>query len=174
MANRIRLRVRTFPRVPIFPLEDDALGERLWSDLIERLARSPVRPAAIMLRGEVAHVVDLAPLTEEPRLAHQRVAGLCAVEGVEALALVGPLFRRRRGGAAERFAVVFVEWTDGRWWFGQRRLTDAGSIFPGSEDEIQRAVDGAPRPGGLGGWFSRARFENMKTSFESADEGLVN
>ena len=174
MANRIQLRVRTLPRQPIFPTEDDALGERLWSTLNERLDKGPSRPSAVMLRGDVVHVVDLAPLTAEPRLAHQRVSGLCAVEGVEALALVGPLFRRRRQGPVERYAVVFVEWADGRWWFTQRRLTEAGGVFPGSEAETWRAVEGASRPGGLGGWFTRARFENMKTTFESLDDGLVN
>lgn len=174
MAHQIRLRVRTLPRSPQFPTEDEALGRRLWALLEQRLVEGAVAPSAVMFRGEVVHVVDLAPLTAEPRFAHQRVAGLCAVEGVEALALVGSLFRRRRGGPPERHAVVFVEWPDGRWWMAHRLLAGGPPSDADPEDEILRAVDGASRPGGLGGWFTRARFEQMSTRFDAADEGLVN
>jgi hypothetical protein len=174
VKNRIRLRVRTVGRHPEFPTEDDAFGERLWSLLTARIDKGPPRPSAVMARADVVHIVDLAPLVEEPRLAHQRVAGLCAVEGLESLALVGALFRRRRSGPVERFAVVFVEWPDGRWWLKQQRLGQDGRPVPGFDDEVQRAVDGVARPGGLGGWFSRARFEGMATSFEAADTEVVN
>lgn len=174
VSSRLRLRVRTLARHPEFPEDDDALGGQLWTRLGERLRLGATRPAALMIRGEVVHVVDLAPLVVEPRLAHRRVAGLCAVEGVEALALVGPMFRRRRGGPVERYAVAFVEWADGRWWLTQQILGEDGRPVPESEPELFRAVDGAARPGGLGGWFGRARFEQLRTSFEAVDEGLVN
>ena len=36
--------------------------------------------------------------------------------------------------------------------------------------EVQRAVDGLPRPGGLGGWFGRARFERLQVDLSAPGE----
>lgn len=169
---RFRLQVRTGPRFPRFPEDDEAFGEALWALVAARLDTGVPRPFAVMTRAEVAHVVDLAPLLAEPRRAHRMVAGLTAVEGVDALAVLGGFFRRKRGGPVDRFALAFIEWPDGRWWLCQQRLDRDGRKVPEFEVEVQRATDGLPRPGGLGGWFSRARFEEIHTSFESTE--LVN
>lgn len=164
MPETLRLRVRTAARAPHFDGEDDAYGAALWGLLEPHLERGVPRATGVVRRSDSVLLMDLAPLVADPRLAHRRVAGLASLPDAESLAVVGGLFRRRRGGPVQRYAVVFVEWPDGRWWLRQRRLDDGG------DEEVQRAVDGLPRPGGLGGWFGRARFERLHVDLSAPGE----
>jgi hypothetical protein len=39
-----------------------------------------------------------------------------------------------------------------------------------ADDEICRAVDGAPKPAGLGNWFSRMRYEGITINLRKHEE----
>ncbi len=174
---RLNLRIATLAREPEFPREDDALGRALLDRLFRRLARGPVAPALIVLEADRALAVDVRPALaalRHPMLMHRFVASFAGMPGVEAVAAVGPMRRGARapaGGPVEAGQPVggaFVEWADGRWWGGWRPLDDNGRPMPTDSDDILRAVDGHSRPGGLGGWFSRARFEGLAAQLEPA------
>jgi hypothetical protein len=157
----MRVRVALGSRGPDFPREDEALGRALLARLVSRLERGPVAPAVVILREERVQVVDLRPMLQPGRDVHRLISALAGGQGVEALAVVGILTRKRKGGPAARYGGVFVEWGDGRWWAGFRPLDEHARLMPTDMDDVQRAVDGLPRPGGLGGWFSRARFQDL-------------
>ena len=57
--------------------------------------------------------------------------------------------------------MCFVEWPDSRWWWALRLLENRGfrEDWP---QVIRQAREGDPRPGGVGGWFSRGRRERLR------------
>lgn len=167
---RIRVRVALEPRLPAWPRDDEALGRALTDRLAARMLRGPIRPAAVILRADTVHILDLVPLLQSGRDARRLIAGLAGGAGVEALALVGPMTRRFKGQVVERLAGVFVEWSDGRWWASFRPVDEHGRPIATDTDDVQRALDGAPRPGGLGGWFSLARFHDLHAELSGRDE----
>ncbi len=120
----------------------------------------------LLLTDEEAHLIDIGPLLKEGESLHGRaVSALASVAGVEAMACVGLLTRRQRGLPPTRFAVAFVEWPDGRWWLARRALVEEGGrlvVDALAEVDVERAVDGASKPGGLGGWFRRVRMEGLR------------
>lgn len=171
LHSPLRLRIREGPREPRFPHADEALGASVHALLVETLARGVPPPALLVFRGDRVQLVELRPILAARRDVHRAIASFCALPGVEAIALVGVLSPRRRPGAPgsfepepPRMAVSFVEWADGRWWFARRPVG-------GADDTITRAVDGDPRPGGLGGWFQRARFEGLEILLAPHGEG---
>lgn len=158
----LRVRVAVAPRGADFPFDDEALGRALDLRLAQRLERGPVAPAVLVLRADQVQIVDLRPILGRGGDSHRYLAALAGGENVEAIGVVGIVTRRRRGGPPLRYSGVFLEWPDGRWWAAFRPLDDAMRLIPTDTDDIQRAVDGAARPGGLGGWFSRARFQGLR------------
>lgn len=159
----VRLRVADGPRQPAWPTgDDDALGQAVLARLLDRIARGPVRPALLLFWADRVQVLDLVPLLRKGGDTHRLIAALAGQEGIEAVAVAGPMVRRHRSQVVERTAGVFVEWTDGRWWGTFRPLTDEGRLMPTDSHDVLRAVDGLPRPGGLGAWFSRARFQGLR------------
>lgn len=170
-ADALRLSVRTGPREPRFPHDDDALGLVVWGMVADAVGRRAAPPAVFLFTEREAHLVDLRPVVKDRAQAHRRIAGFAGMEGVEALGLVGVLVRRKRGMPTWRYAVAFLEWPDGRWWLGHRRVMEDGTFSPLFDVEVQRAVDGAALPGGLGGWFRRARIEGLRaTMWAEGDE----
>lgn len=165
----VRLRVAVEPRAPSWPDGDDALGQALADRLYARLARGPVRPSLVLIREDTVQIVDLGPLIQRGGDTHRMIAALAGQEGIQAVAVVGPMVRRHRGRPVARFAGVFVEWPDGRWWGCWRVLGDDGRPMPSDGDDVQRAVDGLSRPGGLGAWFSRARFQGLRAEIRPVD-----
>ena len=166
MSTLLRLQVRSGPRVPRFPAEDEALGSAMWSVLSRAVAQGQAPPAVFLFTAERVLVTGLGPVIADPRRTHRLVAALAGMDGIEAVAMVGLLFRRRRGMPAWRYAVVFLEWPDGRWWLAQRRVDEAGRFAGDADVEVLRAIDDVPRPGGVGGWFTRARFEGLRAHLE--------
>lgn len=146
------------------------MGRALAERLATRMLRGPVRPAAVILRADSVHILDLVPLLQSGRDVRRLVAGLAGGAGVEALALVGPMTRRFKGQPVERLAGVFVEWSDGRWWASFRPVDEHGRPIATDTDDVSRAVDGAARPHGLGGWFSLARFHDLRAELSGPEE----
>jgi hypothetical protein len=171
----LRLRIHTQARTAFYPDEEDALGQRLMSLLQERLrpiegARRLPRPSLVLVFPDVVRVVDVLPLLRMGRQAHRAIAAFASLEGLEAMALVGVLDRRRHGGPVERVAGTFLEWPDGRWWFSVQNLDATGNLA--DKPEVLHVMR-HPKPRGLGSWFSRARFEELKVQLESLEDEMV-
>ncbi len=166
--TRLRVRIAHAPREPDFPAGDDALGEAVWGRLVEAVGKGPVRPLLVTIFSEVAQLVDLPPVLAagDP---HRGIAAFASQPGAEALAAAGVMVRRNAGRVVGRFAMVFIEWPDGRWWSCEHPLDADGALLLEAEDDVQRAVDGAPKPGGLGAWFRRARFEQLALRWEGGE-----
>lgn len=168
MSTPLRLQVRSGPRAPRFPRDDEGLGMAMWSMLSRAVAQGAAPPAVFLFTAERVFVTGLGPVIADAGQTHRLVAALAGMDGMEAVAMVGLLFRRRRGMPAWRYAVVFLEWPDGRWWLAQRRVDEAGRFAGDADVEVLRAIDDVPRPGGVGGWFTRARFEGLRARLEPA------
>ncbi len=175
---RVKIRVSHLSRQPRFSGDDDALGEEIWSELDRQLRRQAEdkrvpRPAVLTLFPEVVQVVDVSPLLDVVPDHHRAVSSFASQDGAEGLALAGVLLHRRNGALLGRDAVVFIEWPDGRWWWCRRPLGVPGTPVVDADDTVERAIDGAAKPSGLGGWFARARFEQMRIKLDGGP-GEVN
>lgn len=146
------------PRDPErFPSDDDALGASLFAMLGRALERGLPRPALLVVRSEQVDHIDALPLLRLPPPQGQRMmAAAAGQEDVECLALVAPLTLRTGPSTGARAAVVYVEWPDNRWWTCWQPLDDERRLL-GDGPAIRTAVEGWPKPGGVGAWFSTAR-----------------
>ncbi len=169
----VRTRVAIAPRdLDRFPLDDDALGSSLMG-LVEGVITDRgalPRPVVLALRPEQIEQYELKDLLGGGADVHRFISAVAGQPGVEAVALLGVVgVRFGRGGVPTPAAVSFVEWPDCRWWSAVRPLEDRSlrSDWPA----IQRAaVDGYPRPGGMGAWFSRARRERLQLRVASRSQ----
>jgi hypothetical protein len=172
-----RMRVHVAERdLERFPKDDDALGESLFGLLSDALKGGRIpRPAMLVLRDHQVDQFDLLPILQTGGWSAQRLlAGLVGRDAVEGAALVGALMLRQ-GNRAQRpvqAAVCFVEWPDNRWWTAWQPL-DAQNRLVGAEPVIRRAVDGWPKPGGVGGWFAAARRNRVRVELKQADGAQV-
>ncbi len=158
----IRVRVTIARREPEFAAPDDeSFGRVLLERVMKVAGRGPIAPAVLLL-GDDVRIVYAGPLLAAAKDRHRVLASLAGQPGVEAIAILGRFTQRQKGTEARALAGVFVEWPDGRWWASWRPVDSGGRLIPTDEDEVLRAVDGLSRPGGLGGWFSRARFEGLR------------
>lgn len=146
-----------------FPVEPTELGPKLFAIVEEAAQRGLPRPVILGFSAETVEQHELLPIARAGGDVHRFVAAVAGQEGVQAVALAGAVMVRfARDPAQTRAAVmVFVEWPDGRWWSALRILQDRRLV-----DEhpaiVRSAWAGHPRPGGLGGWWSRARVEGLR------------
>ena len=158
----IRVRVTVARRAPEFTsVDDDSFGRNLLARVLRASGRGPISPAVVLL-GEDVRIVYVGPLLAASKDRHRVLASLAGQPGVEAIAILGRFTQRQPGAEVRALAGVFVEWPDGRWWASWRPVEPNGRLIPTDEDEVLRAVDGRARPGGLGGWYARARFEGLR------------
>lgn len=157
---RLDLRLQTLTaRDPWWP-DDDRLGERLAALVRENLPRNGAPTVGLVVRRDRIVLVPLRPVVQAKWRVGWLLGGLARWhdEGApEAVGLMGRI--RVRKGKDEPWAplaVVFLEWPDGRWWHWRALLDSEGAIVEGTEAQT-RAVDGLPRPSGLGGWWTLAR-----------------
>jgi hypothetical protein len=161
---RVGARERRFDE---FPRDDDALGERLAEMVRGTLVRGVPPPAIVVLRPERVELLDLRVILDAGLSVHRFIAAAAGQEGVEAIALLAVVDLHEAGRAIGHTGLVFLEWPDNRWWQGYHLL---GHTFKPLDDMPlvqRRAVDGLARPAGLGGWFSRARFERLSLHVSS-------
>jgi len=168
---RLRLQIAVSPLGSLGPdpLDDEGVGRGLLARLDRTLVRGGAPPAMLVVRSDAVWVIDLRPALAARLDPHRFVASFA---GDPSALCVGVLGGMRRGGAGDEppapVAGVFIERRDGRWWGAWRDLTPEGRPVATDHDAILRARDGATRPGGLGGWFSRARFEGLRAHLEPA------
>ena len=168
MAPRIQLRVHTGPRdLAHLPEDDDALGDAIFQKVRAATQKGLPRPAVLVIDATQVRQYDAIPLLRRVRADQGRL--LAAVGGqadAECTALAGTL-TVRAGSRSDsvRALVVYLEWPDNRWWTAWQ-LLDAGGKPVGDAPRVRRAVDGAPRPRGMGGWFARSRREGLRLRME--------
>lgn len=144
--------------------DDDSLGFHLVDVVRRALAKGGAPSAAVAAHGDRVDLVPLGPVVQAKMPVPAFVSGLTrsAVTSDEPVAVVGLIgtfrLRRRPEEAGVPIAIVFLEWTDCRWWHWRGLLdpTDQKRILDETET-VTRAVDGDPKPLRLGGWWSQAR-----------------
>ena len=155
----IKLRSYQSPRdLSRFPREDAELGASVFRLIEQALDKGLPRPALfVFFEGQVDRF-DLGPLMRRPRVVRDRmIAAIAGQREVECVALLGVLqVKRPNTNQVARGAVTFIEWPDNRWWTTWLPLGPDGAPHRPSL-EVRSAVEGFPRPGGVGGWFSLAR-----------------
>lgn len=162
MPHSLQLRVHQGPRDPgRFPVEDVALGRALFGQVTRALERGLLRPALLTLDANQVFQYDVGSVrnaVERRRL----MAALGGQPGLECSAMLGVVpVRRARQEVAQPGAVVFIEWPDNRWWSSWLPL--GPDRKPLADQAIERsAVEGWPRPGGVGGWFSTVRRTGLR------------
>ncbi len=164
---QFNLRFVAGPRDPeLLPVDDEALGDALMGRVTQALIQGVPRPALLLLRDEQVDQVDIVDVLQAPAPDRERMlAALASQPGVRCCALAGAMTLQRRRGpeiiGRQRAVVVFLEWPDNRWWSAWLPVADDRRPLADAP-VIQRAVDGSPRPNGVGGWFSLARRENLR------------
>ena len=153
----------TFRDLDRYPREDEALGRSLFGLVSNALPNGRPAPAVFMFthaavdRFSYRHISALTPGSRQRVL-----SALAGQDGVECIAVLGALRFKGRGPLNGAWmANVFIEWPDNRWWTAWQPIGPRGGLV-GDEPQIRAAVDGSPRPGGLGGWFALARRANLK------------
>jgi hypothetical protein len=174
---RLSLRVHTLGVDQDVTDDDDALGERLTALVRDALARGGAPPAAVVVMDGRVDLILLRPELVGEVPVPMLLGGLSRSiqadrPAVKAVGMIG-VFRPRPSTSRPPgvpVAMVFLEWTDCRWW-QWRGLIDpeAGAVLEETET-VGRAVDGVPRPRGLGGWWSLGRRRNMAFRLDRHEE----
>ncbi len=125
-------------------------------------------PVAVVLRGPRLDLFPLGHAREAGTSPALFIAGLSRstlinADPVDAVGVAGVFaWRPDRASAPAPVALVFLEWSDCRWWSWRALLS--GATPPEVRDDtetLQRAVDGDGKPSGLGGWWSLGRRRRM-------------
>lgn len=165
--SSLRTRVTQAARDPErFPTEsDEALGQSLLARVEALVGEKKLpRPALLLLGPEQVTQVDLLPVQRAGANMHRFIAACTRVDlEVDVVALVGVMGLRlsKKSKQAVPAAMVFLERPDCRWWSAQRVLKDK-QLSEELPVRLRRAEEGWPRPGGLGGWWSRGRYEGLE------------
>ena len=146
------------------PQADEPLARYLVQQVREAIPRKQAGPAVVMARGDRAEVIgirelrgpDLPPTPDA--IALMTRASFPDGAAVRAIGLMGVYgYRARPEDPAVPTALVFIEWTDGRWWQWRALIDPSDARLLTETETVLRAVDGLPRPNGLGGWWTRGR-----------------
>jgi hypothetical protein len=156
-------RSRALRDIEEFPSADSELGAAFWKKLVDSLGRGRPKPAFLLVLPDAIESVPAAQVTAHGPLASLRISAALAGEpGAEALGLAGAVsVKTRRDGEPAPALLVFFERPDNRWWLAWSPLDEGGQVRWASP-EVRAAVDGWPRPRGLGGWFSLSRREGLR------------
>ena len=157
---RLDLRLQTLTSAePLWP-DDDRLGERLAALVQENLPRNGAPTVGLVVRPDRIVLVPMRPVVAAKWRVPWVLGGLARWDDggmPDAIGLMGQVrVRRGKDQPWSPLAVVFLEWPDGRWWQWRALLDGEGALVDDTTD-VSRAVDGLPRPGGMGGWWTLAR-----------------
>ena len=85
------------------------------------------------------------------------------------MAVLGAFRFRGQGPLNGAWVVsVFIEWPDNRWWTAWQPLGPTRALV-GDAPQVRCALDGSPRPGGVGGWFALGRRKGLKLRVQRED-----
>ena len=170
MSFTVRLQVRRGPAEGFPTDDDDALGDLAFGRVTGAVEKGTPRPALLVLREDRVEWVDLVPVLGLPSPRREIfMAGLAGPQDAVCAGMLGVLSvsSNRR---AVRAAVAYLEWPDNRWWTAWQPLDDSRKLV-GDGPVVRRAVDGWPRPGGIGGWFATVRRMNLRLNVTPSDPG---
>lgn len=159
-------------RAPV-PVEDEARGEHLAALVRDAVPRRSAAPVALVFRGERVDLADLREVSAAGVHAGWFLATLTRAEvdrgePVGAVGMMGVFtWRRAPADPGVPTALVFVEWPDGRWWQWKALLRPDPPSLLDQTETIARAVDGLPRPDGLGGWWTHGRVAGLRATLSA-------
>jgi hypothetical protein len=153
-----------------YPKDDDALGMKLFAAVEGALARGRPAPAAFILFDGQIDRFSLRKMGALSPGSQQRIlAAMAAQESVECMAVLGAFRFRGQGPLNGAWVVsVFIEWPDNRWWTAWQPLGPTRALV-GDAPQVRCALDGSPRPGGVGGWFALGRRKGLKLRVQRED-----
>lgn len=158
--------------------DDERIGAELIALVHRALARGGAPASAVAIRPDRIDIVPMGPLIAAKSPPAMFLAGLTRVglddpRGALAVGVMGRfLLKRHPSDSGVPLAMVFLEWTDCRWWQWRALLAPPGEIQDETET-ILRAVDGVPKPPHLGGWWSLARRSQVEFRFERQAPAMV-
>ncbi len=146
-----------------FPIDDEALGMALFAQVTRALQRGVPRPASFVFFPERLDRFSLAPFGDLGNRGRTRVlAAMAGQENVECIAVLGGFRFRGRGPLNGQWvASVFIEWPDNRWWTAWQPIGPKRGLV-GDGPQIRMALEGSPRPSGVGGWFALSRRAGLR------------
>lgn len=168
---RFQLRLRASPRGEA--LDDDGEGQRLVELVCRAVAAGGAPIVGVAVRVDRVDIVELPPGGELPL--PLLLAGLTrsTADGagpVEAVGVMGVAAKRAGEGTAP-LAVVFLEWSDCRWWSWRAAVDASERQVRLDTAVVNRAVDGDPLPGRLGRWWSLGRRRGMSVHLSGPPDG---
>tara|TARA_B110000037_G_C17010046_1_gene460910 strand:+ start:229 stop:789 length:561 start_codon:yes stop_codon:yes gene_type:complete len=149
----------------LFPVDDEQLALAIFSRLEQHIPKGLPRPTALALGIDQVFQYDLLGLLKSGADLPRFLASIAGQTGVEVVATMGII---RLGPPASRrlAAMTYLEWPDSRWWSAIRPLD--GNAFNDEWPGVFRsAMEGYPRPSGVGGWYSRSRREGLRLQLKS-------
>jgi hypothetical protein len=153
--------------------DEDRLGEHLRGVVVSALARGGAPTAFVVARRSTLHLIPAQPLVDQKQDLSIFLAGLARWNDEagppEAVGVLGRVQVRRGDAPWMPLALVFLEWPDGRWWEWRAPLDAAGVMRPDAQVR-GRAVDGLPRPSGLGGWWRLSRLREPDLGLRKVED----
>ena len=154
---QVRAGARDFQRLP--RVQED-LVQTLFLQLEATISKGMPRPTCLALGPESVLQYDLLPLVREGSDLHRFIASVAGGDGVETVGVVGVL-QSSNPQHSGPMAVVFLEDSDGRWWHAWKPIFQGQETLFGTQ-RYTSAEAGDPRPPGLGGWWARARSQDLR------------
>ena len=167
-SEPLRLKGSVIPRdLERYPRDDEDLGLALFSLVTSALTRGRPAPVIFLLSPETVDRFQYKSMIKIREPARRRLLGsIAGAEGAECMAILGAFRFRGKGPLDGQWVVsVFIEWPDNRWWTAWQPLGPTGQLI-GDGPQIRAAIDGSPRPGGVGGWFAHSRRHNLRLKIQ--------
>lgn len=168
MSGPLRLRGSAIPRdTERYPRDDSALGSALFSMVTDALGRGRPAPVVFLLSANTVDRFAYKSILQFQGRSRRRLLGsIAGADGAECMAILGAFRFRGRGPLDGQWVVsTYIEWPDNRWWTAWQPIGPSGQLI-GTEPQIRQALDGSPRPGGVGGWFAYARRNNLRLNIQ--------
>lgn len=172
-VNTIQLKIGVQPRDHRFPPDDDQLAQSLTTMVYNAVIKGVPPPTLLVLKTDSVDFIDLRPLLDINHPIDHFIASASGQDGVEAVALLAVMNMKDGDRPVGRAGGVFIEWKDNRWFQSYYLLGESNRPLEDYPPVIRKAVDGMPKPSGLGSWFSRGRFHNLKLRLERSDPDPV-
>jgi hypothetical protein len=157
--SQIALRVQSIRR-PDEPLGEEAEVRGLCAIVRRGVAGDGAPLVGVAIRSTHIDLIDLDPVRDSGLPLRRFLAGLTLQRDGRgthpvAVGLLGVVETGTADPAAR--ALVFLEWSDGRWWHWRARVDQGeGCVVAGTEG-VQQASQGDALPKGLGGWWAMGR-----------------